>query len=94
MKRSAGPSGGDVPDDLPFERAIARLEEIVDRLEGGELELEQALGAFEEGVGLSRRCAQQLAAAERRIEVLTREGGKWLAAPLDTSGDPEPDEGS
>ena len=42
----------------------------VDRLEGGELELEAALASFEQGVALTRRCAQQLEAAEERIELL------------------------
>jgi len=50
-------------EGLPFEAALERLEAIVQRLEGGELPLEEALAAFEEGVGLSRRCAAQLEAA-------------------------------
>jgi len=69
--------------EIPFEAALERLEAVVDRLEGGDLALEESLAAFEEGVRLSKRCASQLEAAERRIEVLTREGGKWLARPLD-----------
>jgi exodeoxyribonuclease VII small subunit len=68
---------------LGFEEALARLETIVDRLEQGELELEQALAAFEEGVALTRRCAGQLEDAERRIEVLIREGEKWIARPFE-----------
>ena len=53
-----------------FESALERLEAIVERLESGELPLEQALAAFEEGVALSRRCTAELEAAERRIEQL------------------------
>jgi exodeoxyribonuclease VII small subunit len=68
---------------LGFEDALARLETIVDRLEQGDLELEQALAAFEEGVALTRRCAGQLEDAERRIEVLVREGEKWIARPFE-----------
>ena len=71
---------GDEP--IPFEAALARLEEVVDRLEQGDLELEQSLSAFEEGVKLSKRCASQLDAAEKRIEVLVQEGGKWAARPF------------
>lgn len=64
------------PDaELPFEAALERLEELVERLESGDLALEDALAAFEEGVALSRRCARQLDVAERRIEVLLEEGG-------------------
>ena len=69
--------------DLPsFEEALERLEAIVDRLEQGDLELEAALRAFEEGVALTRRCAGQLEDAERRIEVLVKDGGQWLTRSL------------
>ena len=63
------------PATLSFEGALARLEAIVDDLERGELPLEEALAAFEEGIGLSRRCAETLDAAERRIEMLAGEDG-------------------
>jgi exodeoxyribonuclease VII small subunit len=71
MARSAAPAA---PPETSFEGALARLEAIVDRLESGELPLEQALAAFEEGVGLSRRCTAELGAAERRIEILVGAG--------------------
>jgi len=67
----------EAPQELSFGKSLERLEEIAQRLEAGELELEAALGAFEEGVGLARRCAEQLREAERRIEVLTQEGDGW-----------------
>ncbi len=68
---------------------MQRLEAIVDRLEEGDLELEAALAAFEEGVNLTRRCAGQLEDAERRIEVLVREGEKWIARPFAESEESE-----
>lgn len=68
-----------------FEEALRRLETIVDRLEEGDLELESALAVFEEGVVLTRRCAEQLEDAERRIEVLAREGDRLVARPFDPS---------
>lgn len=68
-----------------FEASLADLEAIVDRLEAGELPLEEALAAFESGVALTRRCAEQLDAAERRIEVLVKEGANWLERPFDES---------
>jgi exodeoxyribonuclease VII small subunit len=71
MGRSAAPEASSSPS---FESALERLEAIVDRLESGELPLEQALAAFEEGVTLSRRCAAELEAAERRIELLVSVG--------------------
>ncbi len=69
--------------ELPFEKALSRLEHVVDRLEQGDLELEESLAAFEEGVRLSKRCVSQLDAAEQRVEILMREGGTWLARPFD-----------
>lgn len=68
----------ELPQKLTLEQALERLEEIAERLEGGDLELEAALAAFEEGVLLTRRCAEQLRDAERRIEVLTQEGDDWV----------------
>jgi exodeoxyribonuclease VII small subunit len=76
---------------LSFESALERLEEIVARLEQGELDLEEALTVFEEGVGLSRRCAEQLDAAERRIEVLVRDGDRLVSRPFEAPDAQEPD---
>jgi len=69
--------------DTPFETALVQLEAVVDRLERGDLELEEALAAFEQGVALTRRCAAQLETAEARIEVLMREGDAWIARPFE-----------
>ena len=55
-----------------FEEALSRLEALVARLEGGELPLEEALLAFEEGVRLTRVCAERLEDAERRVHLLMR----------------------
>lgn len=70
-----------------FEEALEQLEGIVERLEDGDLELEQALLAFEEGVRLSRRCAGQLDAAEQKVEALVRDGGALVARPFEASED-------
>lgn len=63
--------------ELKFEGALERLEEIVRKLEEGDIPLEDSLKLFEEGVRLSRLCDQKLQAAERRIEILMKdhEGG-------------------
>ena len=66
-----------------FEDALERLESIVDRLESGDLPLEQALAVFEEGVKLTRQCAEQLSRTERRIEVLVREGEELVERPFE-----------
>ncbi len=73
----------DVDKALSFETAIERLEELVDRLEGGDLKLEESLGLFEQGVALSRQCTAKLEAAERKVEQLVRSGSEWLARPFD-----------
>ena len=59
-------------DDIKFEDALSKLEEIVEKLERGELSLEESLAAFEEGIKLSRVCSGQLDAAERKIEILIK----------------------
>ena len=76
-------------DGPSFEAALEQLEAIVDRLEQGDLALEDALRAFEAGVGLTRRCAKQLSDAERRIEVLVREGEGWLTRPFEAPEEAE-----
>lgn len=74
-------------DGPSFEEALVRLEAIVDHLEEGDLELEAALEAFEQGVALTRRCAGRLEDAERRIEILVREGKKWITSPFEPEAD-------
>ena len=68
------------PTIKDFEAAIAELEQIVRKLEDGELTLEQSLEFYERGVKLSRYCHTRLEEAERRIEILT-EGGELQPAP-------------
>jgi exodeoxyribonuclease VII small subunit len=55
-----------------FEAALKRLEEIVSKLEEGELSLEQSVKLFEEGMEISRFCGKKLDDAERRVEVLLK----------------------
>ncbi len=62
-------------DPTDFEQAITELDTIVRTLEQGDLPLEQSLVLFERGVKLSRFCHDRLADAERRITVLTQNGG-------------------
>ena len=57
-----------------FEAQLGALERIVRQLERGDLPLEESLKLFEEGVRLSRECQERLNQAERRIEVLLRDG--------------------
>jgi exodeoxyribonuclease VII small subunit len=63
-----------------FERALARLEQVVKLLEGPNLPLDEAMKLFEEGVKLSRECQQQLTLAEGRVEILLKKADGSLAA--------------
>ena len=89
MAKPRPPADRRDPRELSFEKALERLEEIAQRLEAGDLDLEAALVAFEDGVGLARRCAEQLREAERRIEVLTQEGDGWSERAFETPEDEE-----
>ncbi len=64
-----------------FEAAIAELEDIVKKLEGGDLPLEASLALYERGVQLSRFCHARLEDAERRIEILDERGELKPAPP-------------
>lgn len=79
-------------EEIKFEDALTRLEEIVEKLEEGDLPLEESLSAFEEGIKLSRVCAKLLNEAERKVEILTKgEDGQLIAEPFEEEL-PEDDE--
>ena len=61
-----------------FETSLKRLEEIVKKLETGELSLDSALQLFEEGIKLSRFCHTKLEEAERRVEILVKSNSGQL----------------
>lgn len=65
-----------------FEKALERLEEIVKKMEEGDMTLEESLKAFEEGINLSRFCARKLDEAERRVEVLIKAEGEPEVKPF------------
>lgn len=72
------------PDRMTFERAIARLEEIVGALDGGELSLDESVALFEEGVKLAKQCSKQLTKAQGRLETLVKKpDGSSDSEPLD-----------
>jgi exodeoxyribonuclease VII small subunit len=56
-----------------FETALKKLEEVVKRLEGGELSLDDSLKAFEEGVKQAAFCSKKLNEAEKRVELLLKQ---------------------
>ncbi|MCC5859454.1 MAG: exodeoxyribonuclease VII small subunit [Ectothiorhodospiraceae bacterium] len=72
-----------------FEQALKELEGLVERLEQGELTLEESLKSFERGIELTRRCQQALQAAEQKVEILTSKDGDARVEPF--PAEPESD---
>ena len=70
--------------EVPFEAALKKLETIVENLENGELSLEDALKAYEEGVRMANFCTKRLTEAEKKVEVLMKTNpGKFKTAPFE-----------
>ena len=65
-------------EEMTFEAAIARLEEIVRMLEGGSAPLDKSLAMFEEGVALVKLCNSRLDTAEQKVKILTLGGDGTL----------------
>jgi exodeoxyribonuclease VII small subunit len=87
---SATPKKTEPAKKPDFERSLARLEEVVGRLESPQLSLDDAMKLFEEGVELSRECQSQLEEAEGRVEILLRKAdGKLAAEPFEPEGENE-----
>ena len=63
------PPGAEV-NEITYEAALAELEQIVQRMEGGQLPLEESIAAYRRGSELLKHCQQQLTDAERKIQVL------------------------
>ena len=63
---------------MPFEQALAELQKIVERLEKGELELEESLVLYQKGMELYKACAQQLDATQAKLQKLTQQDGQWV----------------
>lgn len=74
-------------EEKGFEEALRELEEIVERLERGNLPLEEALGLFEKGVQLSRICHQKLEEAKKKVEILMRQGNEMTTRPFEVEGE-------
>lgn len=70
-----------------FEEQLKSLESVVERLEKGDLLLEESLALFEQGVALSESCKKELDAAEGRVQVLLQRGRKMEAEDLTLSED-------
>ena len=69
---------------LSFEAALSELETLVERMESGELSLEDSLKSIEQGVALTRTCQQALAEAEQKVEILTSKDPQADAEPFES----------
>lgn len=86
-------NGVSSPADRKFEDVLSDLERVVEKLDAGDLPLEDSLQAFEEGVGLVRFLEEKLTEVEQRVEVLTRDaGGLFHSRPLEADDETESDE--
>ncbi|MBV1872210.1 MAG: exodeoxyribonuclease VII small subunit [Gammaproteobacteria bacterium] len=70
-----------------FENALAELEQTVERLEDGELDLEASLKAFEKGVTLTRDCQEALQKAEQKVAMLIQKNGADTLIPFEDKHD-------
>ena len=69
--------------ELKFEKAMTRLENIVDELERGDLDIDKSLEIFEEGIKMSRLCTKKLNEAEAKIQKLTKDKkGELITVPF------------
>jgi exodeoxyribonuclease VII small subunit len=72
------------PQEPDFETALQELETLVEKMEQGELSLEDSLSHFERGVKLSRTCQQALKAAEQKVEILMQKNAREEIVPFDS----------
>jgi exodeoxyribonuclease VII small subunit len=82
----------DTANEPDFEKALAELEQLVERLERGDLPLDEALRTFERGVALTRHCQTSLKAAQQKVEILLKKGNQAELAPFSGADDSPADE--
>ena len=74
--------------NYPFEKSLEKLEKLVERMEEGDLALEESLKTFEEGIKLTRACQQALAKAEQKVKLLIEENGQLSEEAFDRLDEP------
>lgn len=87
----------DQPEDaqvFPFEDSLKQLEDLVERLESGEISLEESLQDFERGVALVCTLRERLDQAQQRVDkIVEQEGGETAAEPMDLADSEGEDRG-
>ena len=80
----------DENQDLSFEAALKQLEELVERLEAGEITLEKSLEGFESGVALVRNLRERLDRAQQRVDrIMEKENGETVEEPMNLDREEE-----
>lgn len=69
---------------LSFEKQLSRLEEIVEKLEEEQTDLDASVKLFEEGITLSKELAQKLETVKFKVSELKKKGAQFVVAPFDT----------
>lgn len=72
-----------------FEKSLAELEAIVEKLEAGDLPIEESLKSFEKGIALTRDCQGALDAAQARVDILLKRDGQQQLERFDADEDDE-----
>lgn len=72
-----------------FEKSLTELEKLVNRMESGNLSLEDSMTAFEQGIALTRQCQQALKQAEQKVHLLMEKNGEVVAEDFDAIDDTE-----
>jgi exodeoxyribonuclease VII small subunit len=67
-----------------FEQSLAELESLVERMESGEMSLEDSLKAFEQGIKYTRDCQNALTKAEQKVQLLLQKNGQMEAQPFNS----------
>ena len=73
-----------LPANTDFEKSLKELESLVEKMEHGDLSLEDSLSHFERGVQLSRACQQALKTAEQKVAILMQKDGQEETIPFDS----------
>jgi exodeoxyribonuclease VII small subunit len=72
-----------------FESALKRLEEIVEKMENGDAELDKSLELYEEGIRLVKICSSKLEEAKKKVQILAKDGDKMKLEQFKLPGDEE-----
>lgn len=75
------------PENMSFEESLAELDTLVNQLENGDLDLEDALKKFERGISLARVSQGKLSEAEQRVEILLNDSDDAELIPFDSESD-------